>query len=513
MTETRTRELTISDVRELPDRPGAVRVRAVPFGETLSFGGMYGEQVSPDVVVDLRANGALPMLWRHDELIGAWSPELTRDERGLYADGTVSQTTLGADVLTLLRDGASPGASIGFRVLDWDTETVDGVDVETITRIELVELSLTPLPAYPSAELLAVRERNERHTAMPDTAAPDLSTITPRVDAVETSTEQLRQQLVDVREQIDATHRGAAHPLARFDTVDAFMRAAHAGDTETRALVDQVTTNNPGVIPPAWLAELQGLVDAGTPGITALGGVRSLPESGMDLTWPYFDGDLGLLVGEQVAEKNEITSVRVDLKRGTKGIRTLAGGSDISWQLLLRSSPSYREQYLRIMLAAYSLTSEAWLADDVTAEATGSQPGFDPTAENVRGAMFGASRQVKAATGRPASVVFAGDAVFDALGGNPALVPAPYGTVNADGTADAASLTVNVSGLPVVNLSSLAVDAAYATNDTAVRVYGSGPMVATQDDIAKLGTNVAVWGMLAPLILQPAGVVSLEPTP
>ena len=507
MTDLRTRELTITDVREIAEQPGTVRVRAVPFGETLDlFGGMFREEVSPDVAVQLRANGHLPMLWRHDELIGSWSPELTRDAAGLYADGVVSQTTLGVDVLTLLRDGASPGASIGFRVIDSHTETRDSVDVEVFDTIELVELSLTPLPAYPSAELLAVRERD---TAMPTDTLPDLSTITPRVDTVERSTEQLREQLVDVREQLDTMTRGAAHPLARFDTLDAFVRAAHAGEIETRALVDQVTTNNPGVVPPGWLTELQGLVDGGTPGITALGGLRPLPAEGMDVNWPYFDGDLSALVTQQTAEKAEITSVRVDLKRGTKGIGTIAGGSDISWQLLMRSSPSYREQYLRIMLAAYSLTSESWLADDVENEATGSQPGFDPTADGVRAALFGASRQVQAATGQPASVVFAADDVFDALGGNAALWPAQYGTVNTDGTADAASLRVNVSGLPVVNLTSLTTGTAYATNDTAVRMHGTGPMVATQDDVAKLGTNIAVWGMLAPIIYAPAGVVAL----
>ena len=505
MTDTRTRELTVTDVRELADQPGTVRVRAVPFGETLAMGGVR-EQVSPDVDVALRGNGHLPMLWRHDELIGSWSTDLTRDAAGLYADGTVSQTTLGVDVLTLLRDGASPGASIGFRVLESHTEQVDGYDVDVFDRIELVELSLTPLPAYPSAQLLTVREG----TTMPDTATlPDLSTITPRIDAVETSGEQLRQQLVDVREQLDAVSRVPAHPYAQYETMDGFVRAAHSGDTATRALVDQTTGQNPGVVPPAWMTELQGLVDAGTPGITALGGMRPLPEDGMSISWPFYDGNLAALVTQQLAEKAEITSVRVDLKKGDKAIGTIAGGSDISWQLLLRSSPSYREAYLRIMLAGYSLTSDGWLADDIESEATGTQTGFDPTAATVRASLFAASRKVLAATGRPATVVLAADDVFDALGGNAAIYPAQYGTQNADGTADAASLSVNVSGLPVVNVPTLAPGGAFATNDSAVRCYGTGPQVATQDDVSKLGTNIAVWGMIAPVIYTPAGVVSL----
>ena len=46
----------------------------------------------------------------------------------------------------------------------------------------------------------------------------------------------------------------------------------------------------------------------------------------MSVDWPYFNGDLSTIVGEQVTQKSEITSVRVDLLKGTRAIKTFAGG-------------------------------------------------------------------------------------------------------------------------------------------------------------------------------------------
>ena len=82
-----------------------------------------------------------------------------------------------------------------------------------------------------------------------------------------------------------------------------------------RAWVDQLPAENPGVIPPGWVSDVFGIVDHGRPVITAIG-TRALPESGMDVNWPYFDGDLLALVGEQVTPKTEIVSVKVSAEAG-----------------------------------------------------------------------------------------------------------------------------------------------------------------------------------------------------
>jgi len=320
-----------------------------------------------------------------------------------------------------------------------------------------------------------------------------------------------------------------AHPLAQFATFQAFADAAYGagsmyayltagggdrplGGTIARAWVDQITANNPGVIPPAWLTEVFGIVDQGRPLIDAIG-TRPLPPSGMEIDWPYFDGDLATLVGEQTVEKSDIVSVRVDLKRTSAAIKTYAGGSDVSYQLIRRSSPSYRDAYLRIMSAAFGLTTDKAAGTALVAAATGSVV-FDPvagTVDQLRAAIFEASVAVAAATGSPATVVIMASDMFVKFGS--ALLPSVYGTQNVSGTADASTLRVDISGLGVVMDPYLAAGTIIVTNRSAASWSEDGPMVIAAPDVPKLGEDTAIWGMAALEVTTPAGVVLLAAAP
>jgi hypothetical protein len=297
--------------------------------------------------------------------------------------------------------------------------------------------------------------------------------------------------------------------------------AARAGDPDALvafAIADQVTGDNPGVIRPSWLANIVGIIDRGTPAITALGGVRSLGESGMDLDWPYFDGDLATIVGVQAAEKTDVTSVKVSLKKGSTPLATYAGGSDISWQLITRSSPSYRDAYLRILAAAYAVVTEQAFelalntAAPKAAETVLDVAAAGTTADAIRGAVFAASAKVEDATGAPASVMLAASNVWLALGGKAGIMPAPYGVQNVTGTADAASLRIDVNGLPVIRARHLPNDVSIVANAEAAGWHGTGALFASADDVTKLGTDQVVWGMGATAAYIPAGLAAIRKT-
>lgn len=313
------------------------------------------------------------------------------------------------------------------------------------------------------------------------------------------------------------------HPLSAFSSLAEFVSAARAGDEDALrafAIADQVTTDNPGVIPPGWLSDVKGIINRGARAIAAFGGPAGLPDAGMDVNWPYYDGNLATVVGEQATQKTEVTSVKVSLKKGTAPLHTYAGGSDVSWQLITRSAPSYQEAYLRILAAAYALVTDAKFVADLVASAD--TPAQNPivldiaagatTADAVRGAFFAASARVDLATGAPANAALAGTKVFTALGGKAGLFPAPYGTNNASGTADAGSLRVEVSGITVTHCPSMADDVTILGNDQAARWHGSGAQFASADDVLKLGTDTVVWGMGATGIYAPAGVVAIVKT-
>jgi hypothetical protein len=324
--------------------------------------------------------------------------------------------------------------------------------------------------------------------------------------------EELREDLVGRMTRLEARSSGGSSggPLGRFLTFGDYLDASYGDPVLARALADQITTENPGVVPPSWVSTIAGIGTFSRPAVTALGGARSLGASGMELDWPYLDPalDLDTIVAAQLAEKSEIASVKVKILKGSSPITTAAGGSDVSYQLIRRSSPAYREAYVRILTLAYNRFTEARFEAALEAGATGSAvlaAGADANA--VRAFLFEASAKVNAATGSPATVDLVAPDEFVRIGGLRDLAPSMYGTSNISGTADAASLRISVNGLPVIEAPFLTAGTHLVTNGEAAGFHEDGPFPISAEDVAKLGQNVAVWGMFADAIAIPAGIV------
>jgi hypothetical protein len=443
----------------------------------------------------------------------------TRDEPdGLYGDLVIADTAAARDVMALIDAHTIDAVSMEFAPgTDGEVWSADRSSV-TRTRSTLYGVAFAFHPAH-DAPILTVRERTDMPAPATLTAdsPPDgdnLPAPTVNVVPVGDDVDALRRELLVLGEEVRT--RGVAveaHPLARYRSFADFYEAAFDNRVLYRVLADQMTIDNPGVIPPGWLSTVYGIVDRGRPAVTALGGQRALPADGMDVNYPYFDGDLQALVGVQATQKTAITSVKVSLLRGTEAIETYAGGSDVSYQLIRRSSPSYREAYLRIMAAAYSAATEAAFEAFLLARATGTVP-FDFTAATtpdlLAAALFAASGVVRNITGLPADTVLASSDQFAALGGLPGLWPAAYGTSNTRGTAQASSLRINVSGLEVTEGPYLPPLTILVTNSEAAGWYGDGPFTVTAEDVEKLGQNIAVWGMGTGVATLPAGIVKLS---
>lgn len=444
---------------------------------------------------------------------------------GLYADVILANTPEAQRVRELARTvGAS--VSIEAAVLDGPAEAGSEV-VRTDGLLTGVAIILAPQsPAYPDAQVLAVREdptpEPEPEVEPEVETADDPEVI--RADAVAQVGEMVRRELSRAGLR---TGGAPSHPLARFDSLDACLTAARA-DAEVahqfrdayrahalaRVWVDQTTDDggNAGVVPPGWTREVFGIIDRGRPVVSAIGS-RPLPDAGMDVNWPYFDGDLTALVGEQADEKTDITSVVVDLKKGTAPLKTYAGGSDVSLQLIRRSEPSYRDAYMRILTAAYAAVTDSAAGTALTAAATTGGTVWDPSSDTdgtaFRKALFASSIEVLEATGQPASVVLMASDVFAGMGGLTYVAPAAYNPNTVTGTADASTLNVSVSGLRVVAAPYLANGTVIVTNGLAAAWFEDGPNALTALDVPKLGENVAVWGMGALGVMLPAGVISV----
>jgi HK97 family phage prohead protease len=126
----------------------------LPFTERIAPGAFRGS---------LRNRNDIKLLWNHDSgqplaSTRAGNLRLTEDERGLYVEATLADTTVGRDARELISKGIVDSMSFGFTVARNGEEWSDDGQVRTLTKISLHEVSIVSFPAYPgTAGSTAVR--------------------------------------------------------------------------------------------------------------------------------------------------------------------------------------------------------------------------------------------------------------------------------------------------------------------------------------------------------------------
>lgn len=445
----------------------------------------------------------------HDQVIGHADVSSFRDAPQPTVDLHVADTTAGRDLMALIRNDTINDVSVEFSPSPRD-HVVNGV----MQRDALVAgIAFSFKPAH-TAPILSMRDQ-PTGDKMDTTTTSDTDTDTLTRDDLEEMGNTLKRDIIAGLPADFAAGPGDEFADLRkyrslTDATLASREDPEVGQLLTRALVDQITDNNAGVVPPAWLSTVQGIISRGRPTISAFG-TGPLDAAGMEVDWPFYDGDFTALVAEQVTEKTEIESVLVNIEKGSAPLKTYAGGSDISLPLLRRSSPSYRASYDQIMMVGYAATSDAAANAAALAAATAGTVWVPATgtAAELKDSLFRASVAVQAATGAPATFAVVASDVFISIGVLDGLNPLPYGVQNTPGTADAASLAVNVSGLPIVHDPYAANGSFIVSNDLAGSWFEDGPMSIESADVAKLGLDVAVWGLGAFGSLLPAGIISI----
>lgn len=458
--------------------------------------------------------------WR-DEVVGRLDVPFAQDGDSMRAVARIFQTSRGNDLLVEASEGVKTGFSVGVSIFEFTEDTDAGTRDVVGGEYSVDHLGVVRDPAFTQARGLQLAASRRKETGMTETTTPPAAPAAPA--AVELPTvEELAGRVADfMREQGNARQ----HPLARFASREHFLAAFTAADEETRArmavefaLVDQITTNNPGVIPPGWRTDIKANLDRRRPLIAGTGGPIGLPDAGMDSNWPYFDGDLDTIIARQLTEKTELNSVRIDIKKASEPIKTAGVVSDISYQLLMRSSPSYLAAYQAICEAAWARYTEAQFEAKLLSIATdlGTLP-VDFTAAGAvaafRALLFEGSAAVEDATGAPATVAAVSTNVWLSLGGSPSLPANDSGRADSSGTSSASQLQINIDGLIVTRAPFFPDSKLLMTNGDAARFPETGPMVATEEDVAKLGRNVAVWGMYEDAeVYFPSGVVVFDAT-
>lgn len=126
------------------------------------WGEKFYERVMPGAFKDSIKERAddIFMLINHDwnKVVGRSNSNLTleEDEKGLRFELTIPNTTDGNDLLENVKNGLIRGCSFGFNIKDEETRWDEKWNFyRDITKVELFEITATPIPAYADTEIAA----------------------------------------------------------------------------------------------------------------------------------------------------------------------------------------------------------------------------------------------------------------------------------------------------------------------------------------------------------------------
>nr|DAV19145.1 MAG TPA: prohead serine protease [Caudoviricetes sp.] len=459
----------------------------------------YGEYSGPDSLTGQSwrfaggpadPTGPVPITIEHDQSRAAGVIDrIESTEAGLHVTGHLIDTAAARDIRAEMAAGIRAGVSVGALICGWD-ETDSGRDV---TSWSLDHVSIVRKPAFPSTHATIYSQKETM-------AEPEVKLI-PNPGPAELPS--LTELAAAVAKHLQPA--GPAEPaLSKYASGGHFLKAFYAADSDDQpkmaaefAVPDQILTDNPGLQQPQWRSQILMYIATLQPLITAFGRVGITSDT---IAWPYLDPatDIDKLIKQQAAEKTELEGLKVKFLKGTAPVNTAGAVSDISYQLLRLSDPSYLEAYLRVMSGAYARYEEA--IAEAAAVRQGTAAGELPqltTPAQVHAWLAAASADVQDAMGAPADTVIVDRATWVKI------ASIEYPQNEGTGTSRASTLRVNVSGLDVKIGPFLAADQAIVTNSAAASFASTGHMIATAEDVRKLGRDVAIYGLYSPDLIAP----------
>jgi HK97 family phage prohead protease len=459
---------------------------AVPFNETIDIGGGWSERFEKGAV-DLSAD--VKLFRDHKEIIGKVT-QMEESDEGLLIRAKISETVLGNETLNLVKDGAIKSFSVGF------IPVVDEKKEKTIVRkkVDLKEVSLVAFPAYENASVTEVREEVKEEIMTNETNYDSA------IAEVRNHAEELERRL-----DVLATTSVVTPATPQFRSFGDWVKAVAAGNEDAIALHRTFTGADTGdsIVKNAWVSDTVRILNAGRPTFNVLSSA-ALPADGMNVEYPKVDTNT-LAVGEQAAEGDVLSYGKLTLTSATAPIKTYGGYTDMSRQVVERSSIAYVDTAFRAMVAKYAAaTNAAARAAVITASAdfnTATVAAWD--ADEVIGALAKAAADVNNNAGYALEVILVSSDVFQALAkvvdgaGRPILSNAGA-TVNTFGSINPVGLTGTILGLPIVMDPSLAAGSFYVGNSAALTTYESAgaPFRLNDEEITSLTNSFSVYGYL-----------------
>lgn len=350
----------------------------------------------------------------------------------------------------------------------------------------------------PAVTGFTAEDRNALVAAMAEAFQKPMDTLMSRLTAIEEEQRKDVQMPVATRSDDKETP-----PLGQWaDIVFRYLDGEVIPAATMRTIDDVITTDNLGVVPPAYLTELIGVIDASRPFLSTTRRL-DLPAAGMDIKVPKINQRPE--VGIQANEKAEVASQKTLIGLETFSAKTIAGAADISIQLLKRSSPQFLGLFVELLAEQYAIVSED-VALDALANAMGGWNQGDPLnpASLSLGSAFVTS--FDAIRRPPDTIWLSTQAIGEFIDAKATTTNQPlYPGLTASATA-AGGITGTISGLRAVHVPTLDDHGAFAVvgPSSGFAWTEDGTYTLQVDVPTKAGRDVGIVGLLWAIPWYPA---------
>lgn len=483
---------------------------AVPYGQSADIGGVYQERFVPGAIESVED---VKLFYGHSEPIG--KVITGRDtEDGYEITAKVSDTALGNDVLTLMRDGVLNKFSVGFVPLESER---DGSTV-TRTKVSLKEVSVVPFPAFAGANITEVREDGgtPAETSEPQPEEQDNS-----MENIELDVRAVQDEVAELRRVVESVNTVATPSVvgAEFRSQGEFAKALATGDENAKALARTASTSADAAIVAPFVGYVQTLIANNRPTVSAFSR-SALPATGLTVEYAKIDSNT-LAVDEQNPEGEALAFGNLTFETVSATVKTYGGYTSFTKQYVERSQVSTLDQVFQGLSLAYAGATNAALVAAIGAlDFTGKVFDADgQTASSLAEGIANGAAYIYTNTGlRPEFILTGVDgyvklAKVAAGDGRPVLLTDGAG-VNNIGTADIPGLRGSVFGLPIIVDPAIGTGVVYMANSAAVMTMESAgaPVRLTDGDITTLTDSVSVYGYMAIATPRVGAIVKLDVT-
>ena len=489
------------EIRSLDAEERIVTGIAVPWGQVITLKDGKESFVRGSVKIA----ETTPLYYQHKDPIGRVVRGEDADE-GYIISAHISDTSLGNDVIQLIRDGVITGMSVGFS--PEHDHLSDGVTHRVKARVH--EVSLVGVPAYSEAKVLSYRSQDSVEEA--DTPHSEETT-----NMEETNMENIEEVLTEMREDILTLQRAqtveTAAPAIEYRSYGDYIKGVARGEDAAINMFRAYTggTSADSVFSDGWVGDKSRIVNKPRKVLNAFGSA-ALPAEGMNVEYAKMATNT-TAVGVQAAEGDALSFGKVSVTTATAPVVTYGGYTQMSRQEIERANVNILDKAFSAMAAKYATaTNSAVRAALVAATlptinvvSLATVKGKDWLGAVVDAAALLDTYDYSLDTIIVSPDVFKNIATLTDGADRPLLwTPNPVNNIGS-----VAGLGASLAGVPVVVDPAAAAKTAWFASREALTTYESAgaPFRLNDGDITNLSNAYSVYGYMAIAIHDVIGVI------